>query len=123
MPGLDRRDSAVLAADLRQDLEAAAADGLMPQALIGEDVRGFARRLAEEAGARRIPYAYRRLLESAAVGALPGLVFGYLYVVPRAVAAADPVGRAGPGGGPRLLRRAGCGRGRRDPRRRVVADA
>jgi hypothetical protein len=78
--GVDRRDSAALAADLRQDLEAAAADGADPQRLIGKDVRGFARRLADEAGARRIPYHYRRLLESALVGAVPGILFGYGYV-------------------------------------------
>jgi hypothetical protein len=91
--GLDRRDSAALAADLRQDLEAAAADGVTARALLGDDVRGFARRLAEEAGARRVPYEQRRLLLTALAGAVPGMVLGYLllYAPPVVVPADVPV--------------------------------
>jgi hypothetical protein len=76
---VDPRDRAGLAADLRLDLEAAAADGVTPDQLLGPDVRGFARRLADEAGVRRVPYPYRRLLLTALAGAVPGVLLGYLF--------------------------------------------
>ena len=78
--GVDRHDIAALSADLRQDLEAASADGVSPDQLVGPDIRGFARRLADESGARRVPYEYRRLLITALAGAVPGALLGYLFL-------------------------------------------
>jgi hypothetical protein len=72
---VDPRDIAALSRDLRLDLAAAAADGVTPQQLVG-DVRTFARRVAEEADARHVPYEYQRLLLTALAGTLPGLVVG-----------------------------------------------
>jgi hypothetical protein len=68
---VDARDLAALSRDLRLDLEAAAADGVTPQQLIG-DFRSFARRVAEEADARRVPYEYQRLLLTALAGRRAG---------------------------------------------------
>lgn len=73
-------DLAKLSRDLRDDLAAAAAEGVGPSQLIGADVRGFARRLADEARAERIPYEFRRLLLTALVGALPGILVGYAVI-------------------------------------------
>ena len=83
MSNVDARDIAALSRDLRLDLEAAAADGVNPRQLVG-DVRAFARRVAEEAGARRVPYEYQRLLLTALAGTLPGLIVGYavMFMVP-----------------------------------------
>lgn len=80
---VDARDIAALSRDLRLDLEAAAADGVNPRQLVG-DVRAFARRVAEEAGVRRVPYEYQRLLLTALAGTLPGLIVGYvvMFMVP-----------------------------------------
>lgn len=78
--GVGRRDRASLAADLRQDLEAAAVDGVTPEQLLGPDVRGFARSLADEAGVRCVPHSYGRLLLTAVSGAALGAVLGYLVV-------------------------------------------
>jgi hypothetical protein len=75
--GVHRDDRAALAADLRLDLESAAADGVGPAQLLGEDVPGFARRLAEEAGVRREPPELGRLLNTALVGALFGAAAGF----------------------------------------------
>ena len=78
--GIQRRDRAALAADLRLDLEAAAADGVTPEQLLGADIRGFASRLADEADVPRVPRAYPRLLLTALVGAMLGAALGYLVV-------------------------------------------
>jgi hypothetical protein len=71
---------AKLSRDLRDDLTAASAEGVGVSELIGADVRGFARRLADEARAERIPYEFRRLLLTAMVGALPGILVGYAVI-------------------------------------------
>ncbi|GIF49576.1 hypothetical protein DFJ67_4854 [Asanoa ferruginea] len=71
-------DLAKLSRDLRDDLTAAATEGVGPAELIGPDVRGFARRLAAEAP--RIPCEFRRLLLTALVGALPGILVGYAVI-------------------------------------------
>jgi hypothetical protein len=78
--GVVERDRAALADDLRLELRAAIADGATPQQLFGDDVRAFARRLATEAGARRLPYQFKRLLLSGLVGAMPGAVIGWIDV-------------------------------------------
>ncbi|GAA1890833.1 hypothetical protein [Asanoa iriomotensis] len=70
-------DVARLSDDLRDDLTAAAAEGIDPADLIGRDTRSFARRLADEARVDRIPYEFDRLLLTSLVGALPGLAFAY----------------------------------------------
>ena len=74
---VDVRDAAVLSRDLRLDLEAASAEGVTPGQLVG-DIRAFARRVAEEAEARHVPYEYQRLLLTALAGTLPGVVVGYV---------------------------------------------
>ncbi|MDG4786581.1 hypothetical protein O7626_11675 [Micromonospora sp. WMMD1102] len=78
--GIGRADRATLAADLRLDLEAAAADGGDPAQLVGGDVAGFARRLADEAGVRRVRHDYGRLLRTALAGAALGGVGGYVVL-------------------------------------------
>ncbi len=74
--GVRRADRAALAADLRLDLESAAADGVGPTQLLGADVPGFARRLADEAGVRREPPALGPLLGTALVGGTLGAALG-----------------------------------------------
>lgn len=78
--GVRRADRATLAADLRLDLQSAAADGIGPTQLLGADVRGFARRLADEADVRRVPPAYERVLGIALFGAALGAVVGFLLL-------------------------------------------
>ncbi|GIF70463.1 hypothetical protein Ais01nite_84980 [Asanoa ishikariensis] len=72
-----RADVARLSRDLRDDLTSAATEGVAATELLGTDVRGFARRLADEAGVERVPYEFDRLLLTALVGALPGVAFAY----------------------------------------------
>jgi hypothetical protein len=67
--GVRRADRAAPAADLRLDLESAAADGVGPAQLFGEDVPTFARRLADESGVRREAPEFARLLGTASIGA------------------------------------------------------
>ncbi|WP_328477887.1 hypothetical protein OHA21_25665 [Actinoplanes sp. NBC_00393] len=75
--GVGSADRAALAADLRADLEAAAAEGAGPEQLIGPDVAGFARRLADEAGVTRSAAEFQRLFGTALVGGALGAVAGY----------------------------------------------
>lgn len=75
--GVGRADREALAADLRLDLESAAADGVGPAQLLGEDVPGFARRLADEAGVQRRAPELRRLLGTALVGVALGAAAGF----------------------------------------------
>ncbi|WP_051724211.1 hypothetical protein [Micromonospora chokoriensis] len=74
--GVGSADRATLAADLRLDLRAAAADGGDPAQLLGGDVAGFARRLADEAGVRRVRGDYSRILGTALIGAVLGVALG-----------------------------------------------
>lgn len=78
--GIVAADRAALARDLRWELDGAAADDVTPRQLLGDDVRRFARDLALAAEVRRAPYEYRRLLLTALVGALPGLVLAWFLV-------------------------------------------
>ncbi len=75
--GVGSADRAALADDLRLDLQAAVADGGDPTQLLGGDIAGFARRLADEAGVRRVCGDYRRLLGTALIGAALGGLLGY----------------------------------------------
>jgi len=85
--GVRHADRAALAADLRLDLESAAADGVGPAQLLGADVPGFARRLADEAGVHREPPELGRLLGTALVGGTLGAALGV-----GALALLDPLG-------------------------------
>ena len=78
--GVVEADRATLTADLRAELTAAAADGVPPQQLIGDDVRTFARDLATGAQVRRTPHEWRGLFRAALIGAIPGLVLSYLLI-------------------------------------------
>jgi hypothetical protein len=92
--GVRRADRAALAADLRLDLESASADGVGPAQLLGEDVPGFARRLADEAGVHREPPELGALLGTALVGAALGGAAGLallLLASPIARRLLDPV--------------------------------
>ncbi|MEU6076209.1 hypothetical protein [Micromonospora sp. NPDC047074] len=79
--GINRRDRVALAADLRAELEAAAADGLDPAELLGADPTEFALRIAEEAGVERIPPRYGQVLGVASAGGILSLVVGYVAVI------------------------------------------
>jgi hypothetical protein len=74
--GVSAVDRAALAADLRVDLHAAAADGVGPRQLLGPDIAEFARRLADEAGLHREPPELGRLLGTALIGAALGGTLG-----------------------------------------------
>lgn len=78
--GVVARDRAALVADLRMELEGAAADGVPPSRLVGGDIRAFAAELAEASGARRVPARNRELLLTALAGAAPGLVLAWLLL-------------------------------------------
>jgi hypothetical protein len=79
--GVHPDDRVTLAADLRAELEAAAADGVDPADLVGADVTGFARRVAEEAGVERTPPLYGQVLGVATAGAVLSLIVGYSVVI------------------------------------------
>ncbi|MFF0154872.1 hypothetical protein [Micromonospora sp. NPDC005203] len=80
--GVGSADRSTLAADLRLDLRAAASDGGDPAQLIGGDVAGFARRLADEAAVvRRVRGDYGRLVATALIGAVLGAVLGYTLLM------------------------------------------
>jgi hypothetical protein len=78
--GVVGADRAALTDDLRAELTGAAADGVAPGRLIGDDVVTFARDLATGAGVRCVPYGYRRLLLTALAGAAPGLALAWLFI-------------------------------------------
>ncbi|MFI6824205.1 hypothetical protein ACIBJE_25180 [Micromonospora sp. NPDC050187] len=79
--GIRRHDRVTLTADLRTELEAAAADGLDPTELLGTDPTEFALRIAEEAGMERTPPRYGQILGVASAGAMLSLVVGYVVVI------------------------------------------
>ncbi|WBB82024.1 hypothetical protein O7606_12055 [Micromonospora sp. WMMD882] len=74
--GIRPDDRVTLVADLRAELEAAAADGLDPAELLGADRAAFALRVAEEAGMDVTPPRYGHVLATASAGALLALVAG-----------------------------------------------
>jgi hypothetical protein len=79
--GVHRDDRVTLAADLRAELEAAVADGVDPADLVGADITGFARRVAEEAGVDQTPPLYGQVLGVATAGAVLSLIAGYGVVI------------------------------------------
>ncbi|WP_052744752.1 hypothetical protein [Micromonospora sp. HK10] len=90
--GVRRQDRATLAADLRLELQSAAADGVTPEQLLDADLRGFARRLADEAGVSCVPPEYGRVVRTALTGTVLGGcvgLIGYLLIFPLMVAAFD----------------------------------
>jgi len=78
--GVSRQDRVVLAADLRLDLQAAAADGVTPEQILGADVRDLARRLADEAGVLRAQPEYGRVVRTAMAGLVLGGCAGFIVV-------------------------------------------
>ncbi|MGY1855561.1 hypothetical protein [Modestobacter sp. SYSU DS0290] len=78
IPRADRR--AVLA-DVRGDLETAAADGVDPRALIGPDVDAFARETVEAGGYRPRATSYARVVGGGGLAAVLGVVVAYVLVV------------------------------------------
>jgi hypothetical protein len=76
--GVSHPDRAVLAGDLRLDLQAAAAEGATPEQILGADVRDFARRLADEAGVRRAQPEYGRVVRTAMIGVVLGICVGFI---------------------------------------------
>jgi hypothetical protein len=76
--GIRPRDRVTLVADLRTELEAAAADGIDPAQLLGTDPTAFALRVAEEAGMEATPPRYGPVLAVASAGALLSLVGGFV---------------------------------------------
>lgn len=79
--GVTEAGRAALAADLRSELEAAATDGVTPAQLLGDDLPGLARRLADEAGVARVPAEYARIVRTALGGAVAGAAVGYLAMM------------------------------------------
>ncbi|MBM2621385.1 hypothetical protein JIG36_38370 [Actinoplanes sp. LDG1-06] len=79
--GVRPGDRSTLVAELRTELEAAAADGLDPAELVGTDVARFALRVAEESGVDRTPARYGQVLGVATVGALLAVVVGFVVVM------------------------------------------
>ncbi|MFD0973726.1 hypothetical protein [Plantactinospora endophytica] len=78
--GIVMTERTALTGDLRRELVGAAADGVAPRQLLGDDVRRFAHELAVAAGARRAPYEFRRLLLTALAGGVPGLLLAFVLV-------------------------------------------
>jgi hypothetical protein len=78
--GVVAADRAALTDDLRAELTGAAADGVPPGRLIGDDVATFARDLATGAGVTCVPYGYRHVLLTALAGAAPGLALAWLFI-------------------------------------------
>lgn len=78
--GIAHQDRATLSADLRLELDGAAADGVSWQQLLGDDIRAFARNVANEAGVTLVPPQLRRLLLTALAGATPGVLLGWVLL-------------------------------------------
>ncbi|MCZ2847907.1 hypothetical protein [Modestobacter sp. VKM Ac-2978] len=78
---LTRADRRAIVADVRTDLQAAAADGVSPAALVGPDVDAFARETVEAGGYRPRPRGYPRLVIGGVLTAIVAVVVAYLLVV------------------------------------------
>jgi hypothetical protein len=78
---LARGDRRTIVAEVRGDLETAAADGVNPEALIGPDVDAFAREAVEAGGYRPRPHDYPRVLAGGILAAGVTLIAAYLLIV------------------------------------------
>jgi hypothetical protein len=78
--GVIRADRAALAADLRNDLTAAEADGVRSEQLVGDDIPAFARATAMASGVRRLQPGNKEILVTALAGAAPGLLADFLLL-------------------------------------------
>lgn len=76
--GADRR---AVVAEVRSDLETAAADGMSPSALIGPDIGAFARETAEARGHRPRPPHYLRVVVGGSLAAVGAAIAAYLLIV------------------------------------------
>lgn len=74
--GVPRNDRRLLAADLRPDLQAAAADGLDPAGLLTPDVDTFAQLLADAHGVAQVPPRLADVQLGGLLGAILALVLG-----------------------------------------------
>jgi len=76
-----RADRHAIVAEVRSDLEAAAADGVRPAALIGPDTKAFAREAAEARGHRPGGRDYPRVVIGTSVAGAAAVVAAYLLIV------------------------------------------
>ena len=74
-------DRRAIVAEVRADLEAAAADGRNPSALIGPDIVTFAREAAEARGHQPRQAQYPRVAIGGTLAAVGGAVAAYLLIV------------------------------------------
>ncbi|MFL6097942.1 MAG: hypothetical protein ACJ71Y_21025, partial [Blastococcus sp.] len=74
-------DRRAIVAEVRADLEAAAADGRNPSALIGPDIATFAREAAEARGHQPRQAQYPRVAIGGTVAAVGGAAAAYLLIV------------------------------------------
>ena len=74
-------DRRAIVAEVRADLEAAAADGVSPSALIGPDVEAFAREAAEARGHQPREAQYPSIVIGGTLAAVGGTVAAYLLIV------------------------------------------
>lgn len=78
---LDRSDRRAIVGEVRGDLQAAAADGVSPAALIGSDIDAFAREAIEAGGYRPRPPEYLRVLVGGSLAAAATVVTAYWLIV------------------------------------------
>jgi hypothetical protein len=76
-----RADRRAVVAEVRSDLETAAADGMSPSALIGPDIGAFARATAEARGQRPRPPHYLRVVIGGSLTAVGAAIVAYLLIV------------------------------------------
>lgn len=76
-----RADRRAVVAEVRSDLETAAADGMSPSALIGPDIGAFARATAEARGQRPRPPHYLRVVIGGSLTAVGAAIAAYLLIV------------------------------------------
>lgn len=76
-----RVDRQAVVAEVRSDLETAAADGVNPAALIGPDTRAFAREAAEARGHRHGELDHPRVIIGTSVAGVAGVVAAYVLIV------------------------------------------
>lgn len=78
--GASRAVRLAIAEDVRGDLNAAAAEGVQPAALLGSDIDAFARQALEAGGHQPTPKDYQRVLIICTVAAAVGIPALYLLL-------------------------------------------